>query len=94
MGAFDTDIDTEIDELIVAANQPSEAAAGATGTWRTYRPVVDHDACIECGECFSYCPDSVIDRDVQIDLEYCKGCGICDEVCPVDAIEMVAERTV
>lgn len=93
MGAFDTDIEIEVDELLVAASQPTEAAAGATGTWRTDRPVVDHGTCIDCGLCFSYCPDGVIDREVAIDLEYCKGCGICAEVCPVEAIEMVAERT-
>lgn len=92
MGVFESDIDIDIEELAVAAGEPTEASAGETGTWRTYRPVVDDEECIECGECFSFCPDGVIDRDVVIDLTYCKGCGICAEVCPVDAIEMVDER--
>jgi pyruvate ferredoxin oxidoreductase delta subunit len=93
MGTFDTDIDVEVDEMIVAASQPTEAAAGKTGDWRTFRPVLDHDTCIDCGECATHCPDFVIDTDLNIDLDYCKGCGICANVCPVDAIEMVEERT-
>jgi pyruvate ferredoxin oxidoreductase delta subunit len=92
MGAFDTDIDVEVEELIVAASQPTEAAAGKTGAWRTFRPDIDFDTCIECGQCYTYCPDGVIDGDLEIDMDYCKGCGICAKVCPVDAIEMIPER--
>ena len=93
MGTFDTDIDVEVDELRVAASQPTEAAAGKTGDWRTFRPVLDHEKCVDCGECFTYCPDDAFDLDLNIDLDYCKGCGICANICPVDAIEMVEERT-
>jgi pyruvate ferredoxin oxidoreductase delta subunit len=93
MGTFDTDIDVEVEEMIVAASQPTEAAAGKTGDWRTFRPVLDDEACVECGECYTHCPDDVFDTDLNIDLDYCKGCGICANVCPTDAIEMVEERT-
>lgn len=91
MGTFDTDIDLDVDELMVAASQPTEAAAGRTGNWRIQRPELDFEACIDCGECFSYCPDDAFDRDLDIDYDYCKGCGICADVCPVDAIEMLPE---
>lgn len=93
MGTFDTHIDVEVDELRVAASQPTEAAAGKTGDWRTFRPVLDDETCVDCGECFTYCPDDAFDTDLNIDLDYCKGCGICANICPVDAIEMVEERT-
>ncbi|MEF8774132.1 MAG: 4Fe-4S binding protein, partial [Halobacteriales archaeon] len=90
-GTFDTDIDVEVEELDVAASQPTEAAAGTTGDWRIQRPEVDMDACIDCGECVTYCPDDAFDNDISIDFDYCKGCGICANVCPVDAIEMEPE---
>jgi pyruvate ferredoxin oxidoreductase delta subunit len=91
MGTFDTDIDVSVEELRVAASQPTSATAGRTGDWRTEQPVLDVAECIECGECYSYCPDDAFDRDLDIDLDFCKGCGICASVCPVDAIEMVPE---
>ena len=94
MSAFDTDIDVTVEELLVAANVPTDAAAGKTGAWRSERPVIDFEVCIECGQCFTFCPDNVIDLDLDIDMEYCKGCGVCANVCPVDAIEMVTERSV
>ncbi|MFC7046838.1 4Fe-4S binding protein [Halobacteriaceae archaeon GCM10025711] len=93
MGAFDTDIDVEVEELLVAASQPTEAAAGKTGAWRTFRPELDHDTCIECGQCDTHCPDDAFDEAFNIDYDYCKGCGICESVCPVDAIEMVKESS-
>lgn len=68
-----------------------------TGGWRTFRPVLDKEKCINCLTCWIYCPDSaiiVVDEKVQgIDLKHCKGCGICAVECPdkVKAITMVEE---
>jgi pyruvate ferredoxin oxidoreductase delta subunit len=66
-----------------------------TGSWRTYVPITDFEACIQCLKCWILCPDSAIPAEdgerLETDLQYCKGCAICAEVCPVDAIEMVLE---
>lgn len=75
---------------------PCTTLANKTGSWRTFRPVVDHEKCISCGTCEKFCPDMAI-KDVgegryEVDLDYCKGCGICAEECPVDAIEMKKEE--
>ncbi|MCX7796119.1 MAG: 4Fe-4S binding protein [bacterium] len=66
-----------------------------TGSWRTFRPVVDKSKCINCLFCWIYCPDtSIIVKDEKmegIDYSHCKGCGICSKVCPAKAISMVEE---
>jgi len=68
-----------------------------TGSWRTYRPVWDSEACINCLTCFIFCPDAAImvkdGKMVGIDYEHCKGCGICANECPpkASAIKMVLE---
>lgn len=81
-------------------SQPAEASAGKTGSWRTYRPVIDHDECIRCDICALYCPDICITRvddpshkkgKMVIDYDYCKGCAICSNECPKQCIEMVKE---
>jgi len=76
----------------LAISRPTEGAAGKTGTWRVFRPVMDKEKCNECGLCASYCPDAVISEDLVIDLAYCKGCGICSNECPKKAITMVREE--
>jgi len=70
-----------------------------TGTWRSSRPVWDADKCINCLQCWIYCPDMSIkvedEKMVGIDYGHCKGCGICASVCPpkVKAITMEIEET-
>jgi len=72
-----------------------------TGSWRTFRPEVDHEVCIGCDMCNKVCPEGVCfstglknkadktfyDRD----LDYCKGCGLCAKHCPVKAISMIQD---
>lgn len=80
---------------LVPISRPAPGSGGITGTWRTLRPVVDLKKCIDCGICWLYCPESVIDwekgQKIKIDYTYCKGCGICAHECPTKAIEMVPE---
>jgi pyruvate ferredoxin oxidoreductase delta subunit len=76
----------------LAISRPTEGAAGKTGTWRVFRPVVDRKKCNECGLCATYCPDASIDEELEVDLVFCKGCGICANECPKKAISMVREE--
>jgi pyruvate ferredoxin oxidoreductase delta subunit len=76
----------------LAISRPVKGAAGKTGSWRTFRPVVDREACNACGLCAQYCPDGCINEELEIDLDFCKGCGICAQECPKQAIKMVREE--
>jgi len=66
-----------------------------TGSWRTFKPLWDEEACIQCLRCWIYCPDNSIvvreEKMVGINYDYCKGCGICSQECPSEAIKMVEE---
>lgn len=73
---------------------PGSSVENKTGSWRTFTPKFDEEACTNCLMCWFYCPDAAIKRleppkKMGFDMDYCKGCGICEEVCPADAIEMV-----
>lgn len=76
--------------------EPATSRYYYTGTWRTFRPVTDHEKCIRCALCWVYCPEGAVrqveDGAYEADLRYCKGCGICAAECPVKAIEMVKEE--
>lgn len=66
-----------------------------TASWRTVKPFIHKDRCINCGICLSYCPVCSIIKDesqqVTISYTYCKGCGICAHECPKGAISMIQE---
>jgi len=73
-------------------DRPGTAKEYKTGGWRTFKPVVDKEKCINCLQCWIYCPDSAIKTEdakmVGYDYDYCKGCGICARICPVKCIKM------
>ncbi len=66
-----------------------------TGDWRSFRPIIDEEKCINCLQCVVYCPEDCIDSSKEgrgkINLDYCKGCGICANICPVKCIKMEEE---
>jgi len=57
-------------------------------SWRVQKPVFNIDVCIDCQNCWVWCPDSsILSRDKQmmgIDYDHCKGCQVCSEVCPTN----------
>ncbi len=73
---------------------PGSFVENKTGSWRTFKPILDHEKCIMCLFCWFYCPEGCIERTnntLNINYDYCKGCGICASECPKNAIEMVRE---
>ena len=62
---------------------------------RSFRPVVDLERCIKCGNCQTFCPEGTVilkgGEIVVYDYRFCKGCGVCANECPVDAIKMERE---
>jgi pyruvate ferredoxin oxidoreductase delta subunit len=77
--------------------QAGNAVEYETGGWRSIRPVRDNEKCINCLQCWVYCPDDAIPvenanlKGLPYDLKHCKGCGVCAAICPVKCIEMKAE---
>ena len=67
---------------------PGSTRKNKTGSWRTFKPILDKEKCIDCGNCVLFCPEGCINQEYDIDYDYCKGCGICAEECPVEAIKM------
>lgn len=57
-----------------------------TGDWRSKVPVWQEKNCIQCLNCWAFCPDNAIKikdgKRAEYDYEFCKGCGICAEECP------------
>ncbi len=69
-----------------------------TGSWGTFKPVLDKEKCHDDLLCWVACPDSciIVEDGVMIGFDYqlCKGCGICAEICPdkFSAITMVKKE--
>ena len=56
-----------------------------------YRPVVNHDLCIQCSACILACPKKVMsvkNNRVVINYRGCIACFCCLEVCPQAAIKV------
>ncbi|MHA1732951.1 MAG: 4Fe-4S binding protein [Promethearchaeota archaeon] len=86
---------------MASIQHPVTGEAGKTGSWRTFRPVIDPSSCTAvkkgehvCHLCWLYCPEATVSRAIppEINYDYCKGCGICAEECPAGAIHMEEEK--
>ena len=79
-------------------DKPGTAKEYNNGDWRTFKPVVDKEKCINCLQCWIYCPDSsIIVKEGKMecfDYGHCKGCGRCVSMCPQQAITMTFESGV
>jgi len=75
--------------------EPGSALKFETGDWRSFRPILDRENCIDCMTCWIYCPDdSILVKDNKMTgfrMTHCKGCGICAKMCPKKAITMIQE---
>ena len=62
--------------------------------FRTEKPVINTEKCVNCMMCYIVCPEGTIYKDndkMAVDYDYCKGCGICAHECRPHAIDMVPE---
>ena len=63
-------------------------------------PVINHDACVRCGDCAKICASKAMtldgtgkERQVTIDYRRCIRCFCCHEICPLKAIEVAKRPT-
>ncbi|WP_331775811.1 4Fe-4S dicluster domain-containing protein [Sulfurospirillum sp. 1612] len=67
---------------------PTNSYTASVADWRVFKPVFNRDLCIDCQNCWVFCPDTAIiavdKKMVGIDYEHCKGCGVCVDVCPTN----------
>lgn len=73
-------------------NERSYTKESSYGTsvahWRIDKPVHNSNICINCFNCWMYCPDAAIlvrdEKLAGVDYMHCKGCGVCVSVCPTN----------
>jgi len=87
--AFDGDATNIAQKKAEERNYSDFSSYTATvASWRVIKPVFNRDVCIDCQNCWVWCPDSsILSRDKQmlgIDYDHCKGCEVCVEVCPTN----------
>lgn len=79
------------DQLPLGPSGQAGVITEGNSGWRVKHPVVNRGECVKCYICWTFCPEGVIDREIDIDMDFCKGCGICAHECPKKAISMVSE---
>ena len=87
---FDGNIDYNIADIQPEDRMYSETSSKSmsVGDWRVIKPAWNSETCIDCQNCWIFCPDtSIIARNKEmngVDYEHCKGCGLCVSVCPTN----------
>ncbi len=84
-------------EIGAIIKYPGNSLKNRKSGWRSFRPKWDSKKCIQCMQCWQFCPENAIhqinNKRVETDFDFCKGCGICAQVCPVKCIKMEKEET-
>ncbi|WP_066388937.1 4Fe-4S dicluster-binding protein [Helicobacter himalayensis] len=86
---FDANAQTQVEEHNdKRAYRNDSSYTASVAHWRVDKPVHNSEVCINCFNCWVYCPDSaILARDEKlagVDYTHCKGCGVCVEVCPTN----------
>ena len=91
------------EKLTIGAVTSKKSLDNKTGSWRTFRPVIN-EKCTGCNICVLHCPDDCMElventnkqskfkKIVRVNYDYCKGCLICINVCPFKAIDKEQEK--
>ena len=65
-------------KISLAGKTDKSTEENKTGSWRSFRPVIDEKKCIGCGNCVNFCPDDcikIIEKDGKkiavIEYDYC-----------------------
>lgn len=66
-------------------------SVGIDGDPHITKAVIDKDKCIECGNCYNYCPHEAISQNFEMITKRCLGCSQCLTQCPVKAISMKSQ---
>jgi len=87
--SFDGDASATVSKKAEERNYSDfNSYTASVASWRVMKPVFNRDICIDCQNCWVWCPDSsILSRDKQmlgIDYDHCKGCEVCVEVCPTN----------
>lgn len=45
---------------------PGSSKNNKTGSWRTFKPILDKEKCIDCDNCIIFCPDSSVNKQHDI----------------------------
>lgn len=78
-----------------SADAEVQAALGAAAVESETARCFSCGTCIDCDNCFHYCPDLAVRRvngGYEIAKAYCKGCGLCVAECPTGSIVMREEN--
>ncbi|MAH43019.1 hypothetical protein CL614_04845 [archaeon] len=88
-----------MEKLSIGGKTSRKTSDVKTGSWRTFKPIIDKKKCKGCGECIKVCPEAGMGMHekegqilAEINYDYCKGCMLCSSACPFNAIKAKKEK--